>query len=222
MRPSSVIAHLAITHGRPAPSSFKYGALSRRASSSSTPTSVSMPMLASSANPRPATSGNGSRIAATTRRMPASRIAATQGGVLPKWRQGSSVTKSVAPGRARAGRAGPRPRHAVRQTGRGRPRSQGRAHRRSRSPPWDSARRSLGHAGRAPRPGACACGRKSNRRAWRGGFSDKSSGSAGRGEQRAAPNSSGQRQERRGAGHYSTQPSEVTAMPRVSRLRRAA
>ena len=41
--PSSVMAHLAMIHGRPWASSFRYGAFSARASLSSSPTCTSMP-----------------------------------------------------------------------------------------------------------------------------------------------------------------------------------
>jgi hypothetical protein len=40
----------------------------------------------------PATSGLGSAMAATTRATPARMSASAQGGVRPKWLQGSSVT----------------------------------------------------------------------------------------------------------------------------------
>ena len=68
--PSSVIAHFAMIHGRPVPTSFKYGAFSRRASASSKPTSTVTPAACNSAIPRPRTSENGSRWATTTRRTP--------------------------------------------------------------------------------------------------------------------------------------------------------
>ena len=82
-RPSSVIAHLAMTSGRPVRVRLKKAALRRRASSSSTPTVTRRPASRSRARPRPATSGNGSSAAATTRRTPAATIASVQGGVLP-------------------------------------------------------------------------------------------------------------------------------------------
>ncbi len=66
--------------------------LSSVASASSSPLATSMPAAASRASPCPATSGLGSRIAATTRATPAAINASAQGGVRPKWLQGSSVT----------------------------------------------------------------------------------------------------------------------------------
>ena len=56
-----------------------------------TPETTSTPALRSRAIPFPFTSGFGSCEPAKTRRTPASRIAIEQGGVLPKWSQGSSV-----------------------------------------------------------------------------------------------------------------------------------
>ena len=51
-----------------------------------------MPASVQHAPALPATSGLGSRIAATTRATPASISASAQGGVRPWWLQGSSVT----------------------------------------------------------------------------------------------------------------------------------
>ena len=45
----------------------------------------------------PATSGLGSMLPTTTRRMPAARMASVQGGWRPVWQQGSKVTYSTAP-----------------------------------------------------------------------------------------------------------------------------
>src|SRR5262249_31998183 len=90
--PSSVMAHLAVTYGRPVDRSFRYGALSRRAASPSRPSSTITPASASRAKPPPATFGNGARIAAPPRAIPALWIASVHGGVLPKWQHGSSET----------------------------------------------------------------------------------------------------------------------------------
>ena len=54
--------------------------------------SVLMPAAANLARPLPATCGLGSFMAATTRLTPALIKASAQGGVFPKWLQGSSVT----------------------------------------------------------------------------------------------------------------------------------
>jgi hypothetical protein len=56
------------------------------------PEATSMPAAANRARPCPATSGFGSRIATTARATPAAIRASAQGGVRPKWLQGSSVT----------------------------------------------------------------------------------------------------------------------------------
>ena len=95
--PSRLIAHLAITHGRPRSTKVRKGAVRRVASCSRRPTSTVSPARSSATMPPPATAGNGSRAAITTRLMPAAITASVQGGVLPWWQQGSSVTKSVAP-----------------------------------------------------------------------------------------------------------------------------
>ena len=92
--PSSVIADLKTTSGRPVRACLRKGWLSSRAAaadlavekSTSTPSSRRMP------GPRPEALGVGSSEATTTRAMPASRIASVQGGVRPWWAQGSSET----------------------------------------------------------------------------------------------------------------------------------
>ena len=91
------MAHLATTHGLPAERSFRYGALSLWACFSRTPLCTSRPVARSSASPPPATWGNGSAMAATTRATPAASKARVQGGVLPWWQQGSNVTYMVVP-----------------------------------------------------------------------------------------------------------------------------
>ena len=53
--------------------------------------------VAENLSPPPATFGNGSAIAATTRRTPDRSTASVQGGVFPQWQHGSSVTTSVPP-----------------------------------------------------------------------------------------------------------------------------
>ena len=95
--PSSVIAHFAWTYGRRSSTRVRNGARSRFASAATQPSMTSIPAARSSASPPPSTLGNGSRVPTTTRRTPAAITARVQGGVLPKWQQGSSVTTSVAP-----------------------------------------------------------------------------------------------------------------------------
>jgi hypothetical protein len=82
-RPSRLIAHFAITHGRPVATSLRKGAVSRTASASSSPVSTVMPAARKAASPPPATAGNGSPAATTTRAMPAAMMACVHGGVLP-------------------------------------------------------------------------------------------------------------------------------------------
>jgi hypothetical protein len=83
MRPSRLIAHLAITHGFFCSTSLRKGAVSRVASRSQSPASTAMPAARSAAMPPPFTAGKGSRAAITTRAMPAATTASVQGGVLP-------------------------------------------------------------------------------------------------------------------------------------------
>jgi hypothetical protein len=81
--PSSDIAHLAWTYGRSKRNRVRYGRLISTVSRSHEPTSTSMPANRRVSSPFPATPGNGSGIAATTRFTPARRIASVHGGVLP-------------------------------------------------------------------------------------------------------------------------------------------
>ena len=92
VRPSRLSASLTRTKGRPVSMRWMKPALSARASASSTPARVAMPAAASRARPRPATSGLGSVMAATTSATPAATRASAQGGVRPWWLQGSRVT----------------------------------------------------------------------------------------------------------------------------------
>src|SRR6267143_3841210 len=83
IRPSMDVASLSATQGRSVCCLVKRnGAFSAAASSASRPICVSMPARFSTSTP-PRASASGSRTAATTRRMPAARIASVQGGVLP-------------------------------------------------------------------------------------------------------------------------------------------
>ena len=92
--PSSVIADLNRTHGRPVRACLRNGWLSSRARAASSPsaTSTSIPSSRRIPSPRPEAFSVGSSEATTTRRMPAATIASVHGGVLPLWQQGSSET----------------------------------------------------------------------------------------------------------------------------------
>src|SRR3954447_9696163 len=92
--PSSVIADLNRTHGRPVRACLRKAWLARRARAASSPpaTSTVTPSSRRMPRPRPEAFSVGSSAATTTRRMPASRIASVHGGVLPWWQQGSSET----------------------------------------------------------------------------------------------------------------------------------
>ena len=97
--PSRLIADLKITNGRPVRANFRKGWLSSRADRDRSPSivSTSMPSSRKIPSPRPEALSVGSSEATTTRLMPAATIASVQGGVLPWWQQGSSVTYMVAP-----------------------------------------------------------------------------------------------------------------------------
>jgi len=92
MRPSRVVASFSVTSGSPASIRRKKPAFSARASAASRPSSTGMAASRRRARPRPSTRGSGSRMATTTRAMPAASSASQQGGVRPWWEQGSSVT----------------------------------------------------------------------------------------------------------------------------------
>ena len=97
--PSSVIADLKTTSGRPVRACLRKGWFSMRAASAMSPSTKSTrtPSSRRIPGPRPAALGVGSSEAITTRRMPADRIASVHGGVRPWWQQGSSDRYSVAP-----------------------------------------------------------------------------------------------------------------------------
>ena len=97
--PSSVIADLNRTQGRPVRACLRNGWLSRRARDASSPSAMttSIPSSRRIPRPRPEACSDGSSEATTTRPMPALRIASVHGGVRPWWQQGSSDTYSVAP-----------------------------------------------------------------------------------------------------------------------------
>ena len=92
--PSSVIADLKSTCGRPLRACLRKAWLSSRARIAGSPsaTTTSTPSSRRMPSPRPDAFSVGSSEATTTRRMPASRIASVQGGVWPWWQQGSSET----------------------------------------------------------------------------------------------------------------------------------
>ena len=99
VRPSSEIASFRVTSGSPVRACLRKGWLRRRAAVASSPAakSTSTPPSRRMPGPRPAAFSVGSSDAITTRAMPASRIASTQGGWRPSWAQGSRVTYIVAP-----------------------------------------------------------------------------------------------------------------------------
>ena len=66
--------------------------LSAKHSASSTPTVTSTPASRRMAMPRPCTFAKGSMQPTTTRRMPERTMSVAQGGVRPKWAQGSRLT----------------------------------------------------------------------------------------------------------------------------------
>ena len=97
--PSSVIADLKTTSGRPVRACFRNGWFSMRAASAMWPSTKSTrtPSSRRIPGPRPAALGVGSSEAITTRVMPAETIASVQGGVRPWWQHGSSEMYIVAP-----------------------------------------------------------------------------------------------------------------------------
>ena len=90
--PSSVSADFRVTNGLCVAIQQANASLSFCASDSITPVTTSTPLVRSFAKPVPRVLGLGSSIAATTRVMPAFKIASVQGPVRPVWLQGSSVT----------------------------------------------------------------------------------------------------------------------------------
>ena len=100
--PSSVIADLKSTHGRPVRACLRKAWLASRARAASSPpaTSTRTPSSRRMPRPRPEAFSVGSSEATTTRPIPACRIASVHGGVLPSWQHGSSDTKIVAPPRS--------------------------------------------------------------------------------------------------------------------------
>ena len=95
--PSRVIATLSATQGRRVVMYFRKMRFCSRISASSRPASTATPCARRISMPLPPTSGLGSVAPTTTRAMPAARMASVQGGCLPWWQQGSSVTYIVAP-----------------------------------------------------------------------------------------------------------------------------
>ena len=99
--PSSVIADLNSTQGRPVRACLRNGWLSRRARSARSPsaTTISTPSSRRIPRPRPEACSDGSSEATTTRRIPARRIASVHGGVRPWWRTAPATrTSSRRPG----------------------------------------------------------------------------------------------------------------------------
>jgi hypothetical protein len=104
MRPSSEVASLSVSHGRPRVTRDRKPALSAAASSASTPVVTATPASLSRARPRPSTRGSGSISGTTTRATPAASSASVQGGVRPV--VGAGLERDVGRGAAgaRAGR----------------------------------------------------------------------------------------------------------------------
>ena len=101
MRPSSVTALLLRMKGRWRRIYFLKGRIRSTACSAiSSTNTTSIPASFRPATPLPETSGLGSSAGIWTRRIPARMIASVQGGVLPKWLQGSSDTYISAPAQA--------------------------------------------------------------------------------------------------------------------------
>ena len=92
IRPSSVLASFSVSQGRPRRIRDRKPAFSSAASRIISPSSMAMPARCRMARPPPETRGSGSSSAITTRATPASARETAQGGVLPVWAQGSSVT----------------------------------------------------------------------------------------------------------------------------------
>ena len=120
--PSSVIADLKSTNGRPVRACLRNGWLSSRARRGELAVGDHRPRCprrAGCPRPRPEAFSVGSSEAITTRAMPASRIASVHGGVRPVWQHGSSETYSVAPRRSAPPAGGDRRALGVRPAERG-------------------------------------------------------------------------------------------------------
>ena len=91
MRPSRVEATLRVTWGRPVVMNRAQGSMTASHAARRSPVSTATPARRRRRIPRPFTWGLGSLDPESTRRTPASRMARLQGGVRPKWSQGSSV-----------------------------------------------------------------------------------------------------------------------------------
>ena len=92
--PSSVMADLNRTQGRPVRACLRKAWLTSRAAPARAPSAIvtSTPSSRRIPSPRPLAFSVGSSEATTTRLMPAATIASVQGGVSPWWQQGSSET----------------------------------------------------------------------------------------------------------------------------------
>ena len=109
--PSSVVATLKTTCGRPVSACLRKGWLRRRACAATSPftTSTSTPSSRRIPRPRPFALAVGSSLATTTRAIFAARIASVQGGVLPSCAHGSSDTYMRGPSRVLLARVERRP-----------------------------------------------------------------------------------------------------------------
>ena len=92
--PSSDMADLKSTNGRPVRACLRWPWLSSLARRATSPPamSTSMPSSRRMPRPRPEAWSAGSSAATTTRAIPASAIAVVQGPVLPEWQHGSRET----------------------------------------------------------------------------------------------------------------------------------
>ena len=91
-KPSAERAHFSVMYGRWSVCAVKKRRFSALHSFSSTPTTTSTPASRRMAMPRPCTFAKGSMQPTTTRRMPERTMSVAQGGVRPKWAQGSRLT----------------------------------------------------------------------------------------------------------------------------------
>ena len=98
IKPSEERAHLRVTNGRRRVCEVTNLRLSSKHSFSNTPTVTSTPPRRNISTPRPDTLAKGSMHPTTQRRKPCRTIISAQGGVRPKWAQGSRLTYMVLSG----------------------------------------------------------------------------------------------------------------------------
>ena len=122
VRPSRLIASLTRTNGRPCSMRLMKPMLSSRASASRTPLCTAIPACIRRSRPRPATSGLGSCIAATTRATPAPTSASAHGGCGRSGCRARGSRRRWRRVHSRRPGAGHGPRRAARRRGRASPR----------------------------------------------------------------------------------------------------